>query len=78
MFERAVAYAAADPGAAPLWEAFISHARVTGPVTRVAALYARAVRCPLEGLEALETGCAPLSVCLPFRSASDACHSAPL
>lgn len=56
MFERAVAYCASDPKATPLWERYLAFEGQTGGPARVAALFARALQCPLDGLDRIEAG----------------------
>lgn len=56
MLERGVAYCATDYRATPLWERYLAHERAHGGPGAVAALYARALQCPLEGLDRLEAG----------------------
>lgn len=56
VFERAVAYCASDPKATPLWERYLAFEGQTGGPARVAALFARALQCPLDGLDRIEAG----------------------
>jgi hypothetical protein len=56
VFERGVAYCSTDYRAAPLWDAYIAFERGRGGPAAAAAVYARALQCPLESLDRLEAG----------------------
>jgi hypothetical protein len=54
VLERAVAYCATDHRSTPLWDRYLSLERAAGTPAAVAALYARALQCPLDGLDRFE------------------------
>jgi pre-mRNA-processing factor 39 len=56
VFERGIAYCASDYYATPLWERYLAFEQQRGSPAAVAALFARALQCPLEGLDHLEAG----------------------